>query len=557
MAITNATRLSDFAAGIGTEGAILQIDNANQRVGIGTQLPSQMLEVAGIVTATGFRGDGSLLEGITSAGLGTAIGDSNTVEEVIYYTDDLLTVTETTTVNPPASSSAAYTQYRDVKLDDSVDLIIETGDDFIPDVLGFGDDTSDPNASGNGVFDEVYTNIIKNKNGLGAPAFANGLTSVGIGTFSSDVSIGGTLSVTGNVSVGGTLTYEDVKNVDSVGLITARTGIKVQSGGIDITTGNIDVASGSIGIGENSPEDNKLIIRGASTIGTNKGHIMLTGDSSVVGEGPQIVFSESGPGANWAGAYIGHTRQGGGSLGDLRFGTRAAAGDANTVPTERLRISNTGAFGIGGANYGTSGQVLTSQGSGSAVQWADAGGGAWEVVSTTVLSGSTSDLAFTGWSNAYAQYKIVFNDIYHANNTIMRIRMYMDDTSGNTGTLDTTSNYKWISLRTEIGNNSQGQYGNSESYYYPCMTNGTYQGATIHMGHLIYPMKTTSYNLSSRWWGHMMQASYDWPCQAGRLANNESKFCTGVHIYWLDDSGSPGARSPSTGRVTLLRMKYS
>ena len=43
-------------------------------------------------------------------------------------------------------------------------------------------------------------------------------------SFSSDVSIAGT------VSIGGTLTYEDVTNVDSVGLITARSGIKVGSG---------------------------------------------------------------------------------------------------------------------------------------------------------------------------------------------------------------------------------------------------------------------------------------------------------------------------------------
>ena len=47
---------------------------------------------------------------------------------------------------------------------------------------------------------------------------------------STNVSIGGTLSVTGNVSVGGTLTYEDVKNIDSVGLITARSGIQVTGG---------------------------------------------------------------------------------------------------------------------------------------------------------------------------------------------------------------------------------------------------------------------------------------------------------------------------------------
>tara|TARA_B100000683_G_scaffold190840_1_gene183958 strand:- start:54 stop:980 length:927 start_codon:yes stop_codon:yes gene_type:complete len=43
-------------------------------------------------------------------------------------------------------------------------------------------------------------------------------------------------------------------------------------------------------------------------------------------------------------------------------------GDFNS--TERLRIGNSGQIGLGGANYGTSGQVLTSQGSGSAVQWA-------------------------------------------------------------------------------------------------------------------------------------------------------------------------------------------
>ena len=40
-------------------------------------------------------------------------------------------------------------------------------------------------------------------------------------------------SFTGNVSVGGTLTYEDVTNVDSLGIVTARTGIKVLAGGIN------------------------------------------------------------------------------------------------------------------------------------------------------------------------------------------------------------------------------------------------------------------------------------------------------------------------------------
>ena len=37
-------------------------------------------------------------------------------------------------------------------------------------------------------------------------------------------------SFSGNVSVGGTLTYEDVTNIDSVGIVTARQGIDIQGG---------------------------------------------------------------------------------------------------------------------------------------------------------------------------------------------------------------------------------------------------------------------------------------------------------------------------------------
>mgnify|MGYP003338267592 CR=1 FL=1 len=53
--------------------------------------------------------------------------------------------------------------------------------------------------------------------------FSSGDHNIGIGT-DNPTSL---LHVTGNVSVGGTLTYEDVKNVDSLGIVTARTGLKV------------------------------------------------------------------------------------------------------------------------------------------------------------------------------------------------------------------------------------------------------------------------------------------------------------------------------------------
>ena len=56
-------------------------------------------------------------------------------------------------------------------------------------------------------------------------------------------------SFTGNVSVGGTLTYEDVTNIDSVGVVTARQGIVVVGGGI--TAVGVVTATSFVGDGTN------------------------------------------------------------------------------------------------------------------------------------------------------------------------------------------------------------------------------------------------------------------------------------------------------------------
>ena len=67
-------------------------------------------------------------------------------------------------------------------------------------------------------------------------------------TFTGGVSIND-LSVTGNVTIGGTLTYEDVKNVDSIGIITARSGIDVDDFldvGSNIQLGNAGVATATL-----------------------------------------------------------------------------------------------------------------------------------------------------------------------------------------------------------------------------------------------------------------------------------------------------------------------
>ena len=46
---------------------------------------------------------------------------------------------------------------------------------------------------------------------------------------------------TGAVTVGGVLTYDDVTNVDSIGVVTARSGLKVNAGGINVIGGGATV----------------------------------------------------------------------------------------------------------------------------------------------------------------------------------------------------------------------------------------------------------------------------------------------------------------------------
>ena len=96
---------------------------------------------------------------------------------------------------------------------------------------------------------QLFVDNIKNRTGgaIGAPS---GAVVTGVITAT-------TANVTGNMTVGGVLTYEDVTNIDSVGIITARTGIKVLAGGINAVgvvtaTGGVQVGSGQ-SFGANGP----------------------------------------------------------------------------------------------------------------------------------------------------------------------------------------------------------------------------------------------------------------------------------------------------------------
>ena len=97
------------------------------------------------------------------------------------------------------------------------------------------------NITGVGTFGKINASEVTS-----ATTFSNTTDSTSSTTgaviISGGVGIAKSLFVGNNVTIGGTVTYEDVTNVDSVGIITAQTGIKVTAGGIDIAAGGLDVA---------------------------------------------------------------------------------------------------------------------------------------------------------------------------------------------------------------------------------------------------------------------------------------------------------------------------
>ncbi len=118
-------------AGIGTE------PGDGYRIG-NSFLHSTGLNVSGIITATQggtvkYFGDGSGLSGVS--GLGTALSNVTTNPlSKFFYVNSILSIDSNTTFNPPPTAVAVYTNYSELRVEEGVDLIIESGD-LVPDVL--------------------------------------------------------------------------------------------------------------------------------------------------------------------------------------------------------------------------------------------------------------------------------------------------------------------------------------------------------------------------------------------------------------------------------------
>jgi len=125
---------------------------------------------------------------------------------------------------------------------------------------------------------------------------------------------------TGDVSIGGTLTYQDVTNIDSVGIITAQAGIRVTGG--DVYIGNIAHSNDG---GANSSYRTLTL-----TDTTNGAQLHLRGQS------PKL-FLDVTSGGNGEIYY---------DSGDLRI----LSGEPGGTSSEKIRITSDGKFGIGTTN---------------------------------------------------------------------------------------------------------------------------------------------------------------------------------------------------------------
>jgi hypothetical protein len=127
---------------------------------------------------------------------------------------------------------------------------------------------------------QLQVDNIYDKAGTGSPNFPKGAIVTGIITATTFVGniTGVAATFSGNVSIAGTLTYEDVTNVDSIGLVTARSGVRINDGGFQVTSGvstflgEQRISTGAEKVFRTSGNSVSLVYNSSGTSGGNIGY---------------------------------------------------------------------------------------------------------------------------------------------------------------------------------------------------------------------------------------------------------------------------------------------
>ena len=340
MAISNASRLSDFGSGIGSEGAVIQVDNSNKRLGVGTDTPLAMLQVgtgvsvygdSGIVSASKYYGDGSTLDTA-----GSTVSASNGLERLVFTTvtsgtmstcttDSTVTWNqETSTLSVPNVSISGTMTQEDVTNVDSTGIVTagngfratKGGIDIVAGVSTFGGNlvlvgaANQVNVTGVSTF-AGYPSIDADNEiqvgtaiQLGKAGVITATSFSGSGANLTDVVSGislqqagswvstGTAATTFNFASGATLT-----NVDSgISTITISAGIQTVAGTASNTVFVLDLSNyqdhkitvsgmatfSCSGGSEGDSHTLRVINSGVSTVGFNTYFLWPSGSSPIV-----------------------------------------------------------------------------------------------------------------------------------------------------------------------------------------------------------------------------------------------------------------------------------
>ena len=209
---------TDFTLNAGyTPGYIDVYLNGSRLIGGGTDFSATDGSTVGLTTAAG---NGDCVElvaykafnvgNVTNASSNFDVGNNLTVSNLSTLVD--VNVSGTVTATSFVGSGSGLTGLA------STDYII-TGT-----AATFNNTTDFQNVSVSGV--TTAAGVVKVTDTTGSSSSSTGA-----------LIVSGGLGVAQNLSVGGTITYEDVTSVDSLGIVTARTGLRVTAGGVVVTAG--------------------------------------------------------------------------------------------------------------------------------------------------------------------------------------------------------------------------------------------------------------------------------------------------------------------------------
>ena len=296
---------------------------------------------------------------------------------------------------------------------------------------------------------QIRVDEITNRSGLGTVTiYDNGFEFTGVTTFTEDVDI------TGGLTIGGVLTYEDVTNIDSVGVVTARAGVNISGGNFQVGgTTVINSGRALYNLEEIKLADTKEIVLGSSD------------DLKIYHSGSHSFISEEGAGALKI------------KGDDIRFETAAGTEFVNTTSAGQITVGGA-VFNYQGTSkphnnnagtlWGTANIALTGQW--SSINWPSDHSDPepsqpWYMMGRP--HGSTDKWALSirpGSSNALYRIIECDNDSngyisnlkFHTSNGQERLRI------SSIGHLTTQGNNQGNSVGIEIRNNNTNGYSHAE-----------------------------------------------------------------------------------------------